>query len=69
MQIKVGDLVYRKRNQYLNSRHSNEIWLVTGIGITGMGSGVWIQIQNIHNGNRLGCKEIMLMKIETEASC
>ena len=69
MQINIGDLVYRKQNQYLNSRHNNEIWLVTGTGIRRAGSGVWIRIQNIHNGNRLGCKEIMLMKIETEASC
>ena len=69
MRINVGDLVYRKQNQYLNIRHNNEIWLVTGTGITEMGSGMWIRIQNIHTGDRLACKEIMLMKIETEASC
>ena len=69
MRINIGDLVYRKQNQYLNSRHNNEIWLVTGIGIRGKGSGVWIRIQNIHTGHRLGVKEIMLMKVETEVAC
>tara|TARA_B100000963_G_scaffold346678_1_gene352153 strand:- start:472 stop:681 length:210 start_codon:yes stop_codon:yes gene_type:complete len=69
MLLKIGDLVYRKQNQYLNIRHNNEIWLVTGTGITETGSGMWIHIQNIHTGDRLAYKEIMLMKIETEASC
>ena len=32
MRIKVGDLVYRKVNEYINSRHNNEIWLVLGKG-------------------------------------
>ena len=71
MQIKVGDLVYRKQNQYLNIKHNSEIWLVIGIGRmkNSHGSGEWIQIQNIHNGNRLGCKEVTLMKIETDKKC
>ena len=70
MRINIGDLVYRKRNQYINSRHNNEIWLVLGKGKLGEGfKGVWVQIQNVHNGNKLACREIMLLKIETEASC
>tara|TARA_Y100000361_G_C11050388_1_gene284843 strand:+ start:105 stop:317 length:213 start_codon:yes stop_codon:yes gene_type:complete len=70
MQINVGDLVYRKVNQYINSRHNNEIWLVLGKGKLGEGfKGVWVHIQNAHNGNKLSCREIMLMKIETEAAC
>ena len=70
MRINVGDLVYRKVNQYINSRHNNEIWLVLGKGKLGEGfKGVWVHIQNVHNGNKLSCREIMLMKIETEASC
>jgi len=70
MRINVGDLVYRKVNQYINSRHNNEIWLVLGKGKLGEGfKGVWVHIQNVHNGNKLSCREIMLMKIETEAAC
>ena len=69
MQIKAGDLVYRKINKNINSRHNNEIWLVLGKGKLGSGfQGVWVQIQNVHNGNKLACREIMLMKIETEGS-
>ena len=67
MQIKVGDLVYRKRNQYLNIRHSNEIWLVIGKGQVGEGNkGVWVQLQNVHNNNKVTYREAMLMKIETD---
>jgi exosome complex RNA-binding protein Rrp4 len=70
MRINVGDLVYRKVNQYINSRHNNEIWLVLGKGKLGEGfKGVWVHIQNAHNGNKLSCRESMLMKIETEAAC
>ena len=65
MQIKVGDLVYRKQHSYLNIRHNDEIWLVIGKARRcGLGEfHPWIQIENIHNGNRISCKEPMLMKI------
>ena len=70
MRINVGDLVYIKVNTYLNIKHNNELWLVIGKGQVGDGfQGVWVQIQNVHNGNKLACREIMLMKIETEAIC
>ena len=64
MQIKVGDLVYRKQNQYLNIRHNNEIWLVIGrASRCEIGKSPWMEIQSIHSGNRLGCREVTLMKI------
>ena len=62
MRIKVGDLVYIKRNSYLNSRHSNEMWLVMGFEhINGR-----FRVKNIHNENVVWYKEIMLMKVETD---
>ena len=70
MRINVGDLVYRKINQYLNHKHNNELWLVIGKGQVGEGNkGVWVQLQNVQNGNKVTYREAMLMKIETEASC
>jgi hypothetical protein len=67
MLIKVGDLVYIKRNQYLNSRHNNEMWLVIGKGQVGEGNkGFWMQLQNVHNRNKVTYREAMLMKAETD---
>ena len=62
MRINIGDLVYIKRNQYLNSRHSNEMWLVMGFEhINGR-----FRVKNIHNENVVWYNEIMLMKVETD---
>ena len=70
MQIKVGDLVYRKQHRAFNTPHNYEIWLVLGKGQRAVGQGgVWIQLQNIHNLNKVTCKEHMLMKIETDKKC
>jgi len=67
MQIKVGDLVYIKQHSYANWRHNNEIWLVLGKGQVALGQGgVWVQLQNVHNLNKVTYKEHMLMKIETD---
>ena len=67
MQIKVGDLVHIKTCSYLNHRHNNEIWLVIGKGQATLGSnGAWVQLQNVHNLNKVAYKEPMLMKIETD---
>ena len=64
MRINIGDLVYIKRNQYLNSRHNNEMWLVIGKGQVGEGNkGVWVQLQNVHNRNKVTYREAMLMKV------
>ena len=65
MRIKIGDLVYIKRNQYLNSRHSNEMWLVMGFDHIDGRSGRW-RAKNIHNERVVWYKEIMLMKVETD---
>ena len=67
MRIKVGDLVYIKRNQYLNSRHSNEMWLV--MGFEHICDSDRVKVKNIHNENVVWHNEVMLMKIETEAAC
>ena len=32
MQIKTGDLVYRKQHRHFNTPHDYEIWLVLGKG-------------------------------------
>ena len=67
MRINVGDLVHIKRNQYLNSRHNNEMWLVIGKGQVGEGNkGFWMLIQNVHNRNKVTYREVMLMKVETD---
>ena len=67
MQIKVGDLVHIKTCSYLNHKHNNEIWLILGKGQTALGhGGVWVQLQNVHNLNKVTYKEHMLMKIETD---
>ena len=65
MRINVGDLVHIKRNQYLNSRHSNEMWLVMRFEHS---SDRWV-VKNIHNENIVWYKETMLMKIDKEALC
>ena len=65
MRINVGDLVHIKRNQYLNSRHNNEMWLVMRFEHS---SDRWV-VKNIHNENIVWYKETMLMKIDKEASC
>ena len=70
MRINVGDLVYIKVNSYLNVKHNNELWLVIGKGQRGEGNkGVWVQLQNVHNNNKVTYRETMLMKIEAEAIC
>ena len=70
MRINVGDLVYIKVNSYLNVKHNNELWLVIGKGQVGEGNkGVWVQLQNVHNNNKVTYREAMLMKIDKEASC
>ena len=70
MRINVGDLVHIKVNSYLNHKHNNELWLVLGKGQVGEGNkGVWVQLQNVHNRNKVTYREAMLMKVETEASC
>ena len=62
MRINIGDLVYIKRNSHLNSRHSNEMWLVMGFEhINGR-----FRVKNIHNENVVWYNEIMLMKVETD---
>ena len=67
MQIKTGDLVYRKQHRAFNTPHDYEIWLVLGKGVerTGSFSG-FIRIQNIHNGKRIQYSDFMLIKIETD---
>lgn len=70
MQIKVGDLVHIKTCSYLNHRHNDEIWLVIGKGKLALGlTSAWIQLQNVHNNNKVTYKESMLMKIETDKKC
>lgn len=70
MRINVGDLVYIKVNSYLNVKHNNELWLVIGKGQVGEGNkGVWVQLQNVHNNNKVTYRETMLMKTDKEAAC
>ena len=70
MRIIVGDLVYIKVNSYLNVKHNNELWLVIGKGQVGEGNkGVWVQLQNVHNNNKVTYRETMLMKTDKEAAC
>ena len=61
MQIKTGDLVYRKQHRAFNIPHDHEIWLV--IGINARDEGRFVRIQNVHNGNRIQCNANMLIKI------
>ena len=65
MQIKTGDLVYRKQHRAFNTPHNHEIWLVLGEGLdkTGRFKG-YVRIQNVHNGNRIQTQPHMLIKIE-----
>lgn len=70
MQINIGDLVYIKQNSYLNIRHNSELWLVINRKpVADSQFGAWVQLENVHNGNRVTYKQPMLMKIDTEASC
>mgnify|MGYP001387100267 CR=1 FL=1 len=70
MSINTGDLVHIKANSYLNHKHNNELWLVIGKRQVGEDNkDVWVQLQNVHNRNKVTYREAMLMKIETEASC
>ena len=67
MRVNVGDLVHIKTNSYLNHKHNNELWLVIGKGRVGEGNkGVWVQLQNVHNRNKVTYREAMLMKVETD---
>jgi len=67
MQIKTGDLVYRKQHRAFNTPHDYEIWLVLGKGVERTGSFKgYVRIQNVHNGNRIQTQPHMLMKIETD---
>ncbi len=75
MRINVGDLVHIKTCSYLNHKHNDEIWLVVNrrekrdkLGNSGL-IVAWLQLQNVHNRNKVTYREAMLMKIETEASC
>ena len=68
MQIKTGDLVYRKQHRaFTTTPHDHEIWLVLGKGVerAGVFAG-YVRIQNVHNGNRIQIQPHMLMKIETD---
>ena len=67
MQIKTGDLVYRKQHRAFNNPHDHEIWLVIGIEPRERGQFKgFVRIQNVHNGNRIQIQPHMLMKIETD---
>ena len=67
MQIKTGDLVYRKQHRAFNTPHDYEIWLVLGKGVDRVGGFAgYVRIQNVHNGNRIQTQPHMLMKIETD---
>ena len=63
MQIKTGDLVYRKQHRAFNNPHDHEIWLVLGKGVETTVFKGYVRIQNVHNGNRIQCNANMLMKI------
>ena len=67
MQIKTGDLVYRKQHKAFDTPHNYEIWLVLGEGLdkTGRFKG-YVRIQNVHNGNRIQVQPHMLKKIKTD---
>ena len=66
MQIKTGDLVYRKQHRAFNTPHNHEIWLVLGKGVETTVFKGYVRIENVHNGNRIQCNANMLMKIETD---
>ena len=66
MQIKTGDLVYRKQHRAFNTPHDHEIWLVLGKGVETTVFKGYIRIENVHNGNRIQVQPHMLMKIETD---
>ena len=66
MQIKTGDLVYRKGHRAFNTPHDHEIWLVLGKGVETTVFKGFIRIQNVHNGNRIQTQPHMLIKIETD---
>ena len=66
MQVKIGDLVYRKQHRAFNNPHDHEIWLVLGISVESGGFAGYVRIQNVHNGNRIQVQPHMLMKIETD---
>ena len=69
MQIKTGDLVYRKQHRAFNTPHDHEIWLVIGTDENTITRGQFkgfVRIQNVHNGNRIQCNANMLTKIETD---
>ena len=67
MQIKTGDLVYRKQHRAFTTPHDYEIWLVLGKGVDRVGSFTgYVRIQNVHNGNRIQIQPHMLVKIETD---
>jgi len=67
MQIKTGDLVYRKQHRAFNNPHDHEIWLVIGTDAREKGQFKgFVRIQNVHNGNKIQCNANMLMKIETD---
>jgi hypothetical protein len=64
MQIKTGDLVYRKQHRAFNTPHNYEIWLVLGEHGGAGGFASYVRIENVHNGNRIQVQPHMLMKIE-----
>ena len=67
MQIKTGDLVYRKQHRAFDTPHNHEIWLVIGVDARERGQFKgFIRIQNIHNGHIVQHNEGMLIKIETD---
>ena len=67
MQIKTGDLVYRRQHKSFDILHNYEIWLVIGKGVDRVGSFTgYVRIQNVHNGNRIQIQPHMLKKIETD---
>ncbi len=66
MQIKTGDLVYRKQHRAFNTPHDHEIWLVLGKGVETTVFKGYVRIENVHNGNRIQVQPHMLMKIETD---
>jgi len=66
MQIKTGDLVYRRQHKAFDTLQNYEIWLVLGKGVETTVFKGYIRIQNVHNGNRIQVQPHMLMKIETD---
>ncbi len=65
MQIKTGDLVYRKQHKAFDTPHNYEIWLVLDLERAGRFKG-YVRIQNVHNSNRIQVQPHMLIKIETD---